>query len=232
MSTSIYTDTNSSYLEHNPDWHLSDSKWKSIQIMKMLKQHNLFPKKIAEVGCGAGEILNQLHQNLDLDKNFYGYEIAPAAFSLCETRKKPRLEYFNENPFNKNNYFDLLLSIDVFEHVEDSYSFVRACGETAEYKLYHIPLELSVISILRNMPIKAYKSVGHLHFYTKDTALSMLQQCGQTVVDYVYTAGALEAPNRQLRTKLLNLPRKMLYSLNKDFCVRLFGGFSLLVLTK
>ena len=228
----IYTGENVGYLEHNPDWHVSDSLWKAQQVMRMLHKHQIKPKQIAEVGCGAGEILNQLYQNLDSDINFYGYEIAQHAYNLCETRKKDRLRYFNENPFNSGKHFDLLLAMDVFEHVEDNYSFVKKCGEIAGYKIYHIPLELSVISIWRNMPVKAYKSVGHLHFYTKDTALAMLQQCGQTIVDFTFTAAALEAPNRKLRTKFLNLPRRILYRMNEDFCVRLLGGFSLLVLTK
>ena len=117
------------------------------------------------------------------------------------------------------------------EHVEDCYSFVKQCGEAAVYKIYHIPLELSTISILRNLPVTAYESVGHLHFYTKDTALTLLAHCGQTVVDYFYTPAALEVPDK-FRTKILYLPRAILYKLNKDFCVRLLGGFSLLVLTK
>ncbi len=122
--------------------------------------------------------------------------------------------------------------MDVLEHIEDSYSFIKGCDKISKFKMYHIPLELSVISVWRNMPIKAYKSVGHLHFYTKDTAIAMIEQCGQTVIDYTYTAAALEAPKRALRTKLLNLPRRVLYSMNEDFCVRTLGGFSLLVLTR
>lgn len=232
MNVGIYTENDPSYLQHNPDWHISDSAWKASQVIKMLNKHQLKPKKIAEVGCGAGEILNQLYQQLDNNVSFFGYEIAPAAFSLCQAREKDRLKYFNENPFNENNHFDLLLIMDVFEHVEDSYSFIRKCGGIADYKLYHIPLELSVISILRNMPIKAYKSVGHLHFFTRDTALALLRDCDQTIIDVRYTAAALEAPKRKFRTKLINLPRRILFKINKGFCVRFFGGYSLLVLTK
>jgi ubiquinone/menaquinone biosynthesis C-methylase UbiE len=232
MEKNIYTDKDPDYRKHNPDWHVSHSEWKAKQIIKMLRKHNLHPKKIAEVGCGAGEILNQLYQTLENDINFYGYEIAEYAYNLCQTRRKDRLEYFNENPFNSGKYFDLLLVIDVFEHIEDSYSFVRECEKTSKYKIYHIPLELFVLGIFRNLPINAYNGLGHLHFYSKDTALAMLRQCGQTIIDYTYTAGAIEAPNRTLRSKLLRLPRRILFKMNKDFCVRFLGGYSLLVLTK
>jgi len=231
MSSGLYTDVNSSYLKRNPGWHVSDSPWKARQVLKMIKKNHLDPKNIAEVGCGAGEVLNQLHQNLNSTIDFYGFEIAPDAFKLCESRKKDRLTFFNENPFNGDKHFDLLIAADVLEHVEDCYSFVKQCGNLATYKIYHIPLELSTISILRNLPITAYQFVGHLHFYTKDTALALLAHCGQTVIDFFYTAAAFEVPDK-LRTRMLYLPRRVLYYLNKDFCVRLFGGFSLLVLTK
>lgn len=232
MIENIYTDENATYLQHNPDWHISDSAWKAMQIIRMLQNHRFPVNKICEVGCGAGEILNQLYQKLDKQINFYGYEIAPPAFNLCKTREKERLAYFNQNPFESGDHFDLLLAMDVLEHVEDNYSFIKNCGKIAKYKLYHIPLELSVISIWRNMPIKAYNNNGHLHFYTKDTALAMLKQAGQRIIDYKYTAGALEAPKRKWRTKILRVPRRALYDFDKDFCVRFFGGFSLLVLTE
>lgn len=42
------------YLEHNPSWHVEDSAWKAKQIVEMLNRHDIHPRTIAEVGCGAG----------------------------------------------------------------------------------------------------------------------------------------------------------------------------------
>ena len=96
--SSRYKDSHSSYLKRNPDWHVTDSPWKAKQIVKMIKKNHLDAKRIAEVGCGAGEILNQLHHTLEGNINFFGYEIALDAFKLCESRKKDRLSFFNEDP--------------------------------------------------------------------------------------------------------------------------------------
>ena len=70
--SNIYKDR--TYLNNNASWHEEDSQWKASQIEKIIKLNSLFPKKICEVGCGAGEILAclQKHNN---DIVYYGYEI-------------------------------------------------------------------------------------------------------------------------------------------------------------
>src|SRR5687767_15620947 len=97
MISELYIQKNSKYAESHPTWHIEDSPWKAQQILTMLKRNKLTPKSIAEIGCGAGEILNQLHERLE-DKTieFSGYEIAPDAIELCNQRAKPGLTYYHE----------------------------------------------------------------------------------------------------------------------------------------
>ena len=91
----------------------------------------------------------------------------------------------------------------------------------------------SVSSVLRSTPIiSARKLVGHIHYFTKETALATLKDTGYDVIDYFYTSGAVELKNKSMKTNCLKIPRKLLYLLNKDLAVRLLGGFSLLVLAK
>jgi len=71
-----------------------------------------------------------------------------------------------------------------------------------------------------------------LHYFNKDTALGTLKGTGYQIIDYFYTSGALELPHRGRAENLWKLPRKLLYAINKDFGVRMLGGFSLMVLTK
>ncbi len=95
ITANDYTDLNSSYLHANPTWHAEDSAWKATQILKLIERNKLMPKSIVEIGCGAGEILNQLQQRLaDKEIDFSGYEIAPDAFKLAQTRAKERLHFF------------------------------------------------------------------------------------------------------------------------------------------
>ena len=230
-----YKSENSNYLKDNPTWHVEDSPWKATQIIKMIERNKLKPKSIVEIGCGAGEILNQLHQRLDDKEIIYsGFEIAPDAFKLCKERVKKRLNYYQEDLLLTEFNFELLLMIDVFEHVDDYIGFIGKAGKRATFKMYHIPLDMSAFSILTNYPIGARKNVGHLHYFMKDTALATLRDSGQEVIDWFYTPGAFELNKKELTVfgKMLNLIRRFFYWSNPDFAVKAFGGFSLLVLTK
>ena len=89
----IYED--GEYLENNPSWHEEDSPWKAKQIIKMIERNGLNPTKICEIGCGAGEILCQLSGHF-VEKEYFGYEISPQAFELCEKKIKTQSHLSSE----------------------------------------------------------------------------------------------------------------------------------------
>ncbi len=229
--TQIYND--GTYFEQNPTWHEEDSQWKAKQIKKIIEKNALNPNKICEIGCGAGEILNQLSEQYE-EKEFYGYEISPQAFELCKKKSKTNLTFLLQDLLDKNTeYFDIVMAIDIFEHVEDYFGFLRKLKEKAEYKIFHIPLDLSVQTVFRSSPIiKGRISVGHIHYFTKETALETIKDTGYEIIDYFYTAGSLELSKQGWKANLLKIPRKLAFMVNKDLTVRILGGYSLLVLAK
>lgn len=231
MAESIYE--TGEYVERNPTYHVEDSSWKATQILMMIEKHRLAPGTICEVGCGAGEILRQLQLQLPAPTEFSGYEISPQAFALCQPRASERLQFHCEDLLTAQSpYFDLLLCIDVFEHVPDYINFLKALREKARYKIFHIPLDMSAQWVLRGRPIlREREQAGHLHYFMKDTALSTLSDTGYEVIDWVYTGGAIDHP-RSVKARLARLPRKVLASINQDFVARVLGGYSLLVLAK
>ena len=231
MPQSIYED--GSYLDANPDWHAADAPFKSRWIARLLDRNEIVPQTVAEVGCGSGEILVELRRQYP-NANFTGYDISPQASAINSAKSEPGLA-FHQIDFlaQATPMTDLLLAIDVFEHVDDYMGFIRGLKTKANYKIFHIPLDLSVQGLLRGKPLMHSRQiVGHLHYFFKDTALATLTDCGFEVIGWDYTHGAEQLPGRSLRTRLLNLPRKMARQLNEDFAVRLFGGASMMVLTK
>jgi hypothetical protein len=76
------------------------------------------------------------------------------------------------------------------------------------------------------------RNVGHIHYFFKQTALATLEDCGYTIVDHCYTASRLELPNQALTSRIMRLPRRMMFAVDADLAVRLLGGYSLLVLAK
>lgn len=223
---------NGEYLLSNPSWHSGDATWKTRNIVKCLKRQSLSPSSICEVGCGSGEILIQLSQQINCHQ-YCGYEISPQAFEICKTKESEKIKFRLSDLTQDNKaFFDLLLVMDVFEHVEDYFGFLRSLSTKSKYQIFHIPLDMTVSSILRNHPILfARQHVGHLHYFSKDTALKTLEDTGYKVIDSFYTSGSIDIPRKTLKTRLANLPRTMLYSLNPDFAVRLLGGYSLMVMT-
>lgn len=230
--TQIYED--GTYLANNPTWHEEDSPWKAMQIIDIIKKNSLNPRRICEVGCGSGEILNQLSEHYSHGKKFFGYEISPQAFELCKKKSKTNLIFKLSDLFeDKDEYFDIVMAIDVFEHVEDYFGFLRKLKVKAEYKILHIPLDLSVQTVLCSSPIiRARKLWGHIHYFTKETALETLKDTGYEIIDLIYTGSSVELPKRGWKANLLKMSRKFAFSVNKDLALRLLGGYSLLVLAK
>jgi len=227
----IYDD--GAYLRRNPTWHAEDSPWKARQIEKILRRNSFVPRSIAEIGCGAGEILVQLQKAFP-NSDYYGFEISPQAFSLCRERESSRVHFqLKDLVAEEAEYFDLLLAIDVFEHVDDYLGFLKQLKDKARFKIFHIPLDLSLQTLFRISPIlKQRDVVGHLHYFFKDTALATLEYCGYEVVDSFYTPAAIEGARLSLGARLLKFPRKFMFNINADFTVRILGGYSLLVLAR
>jgi SAM-dependent methyltransferase len=232
FTPSIYTD--GTYLQSTGSWHQEDSPWKAAHVKSLLERNGLKPETICEIGCGAGEILNWLSRALPGKAKLTGYEISPQAHALCQVRAHDGLTFRLGDLLDEDSDpYDVVMAIDVFEHVEDYLGFLRRLKPKGRHKIFHIPLDLSVQSLLRVSPIlKLRREVGHLHYFTKETALGTLEHAGYEVVDHVFTATAVELPNRGWKANLMKLPRRLLHAVSPDWAARLFGGYSLLVLAK
>ena len=232
MESTIYE--TGEYLKHNQTWHTEDSPWKAGNILRMLRKNLVEAHSVCEVGCGAGEILRQMSLKMPKDTQFYGYEVSPQAYEMTHERANDQLHFYLKDLLEEDPSvaYDVVMAIDVFEHVEDDFGFARRLRERGAYQIYHIPLDISVNGVLQNKFMVGRQTVGHIHYYTKDTALALLKDTGHEIVDYFYTADSLELPRKTLKSKIAKYPRKLVYRFNPDLTVKLFGGFSLLVLTK
>jgi SAM-dependent methyltransferase len=228
MDTTIYSD--GTYFRNNPDWHADDSEWKAGHVAGILERNGVAPKSVCEIGCGAGEVLRNVAKRLPSATRFVGYDISPDAYRLCAPKAGGNIDFRLGNLLDEPVEFDLAMAIDVFEHVEDYYEFLRRLRTKARYKVYHIPLDLSALALIRGEPLRMRKSVGHIHYFDKDTALAALEDTGHKVVDWHYTSGRTELPNLGWKSRLMKGPRKALFRMGPDLAVRTLGGYSLLVL--
>jgi SAM-dependent methyltransferase len=222
------------YLKNNPTWDVEDAPWKADLIFQMIKKHHMDPKTICEIGCGCGEILHQLQLKLPPTTKLTGYEISPQAFELCKNRSNDNLLFYPKKYCGEtDSNYDLILLIDIIEHLEDYFRFLRDIKGKSHFKILHIPLEMFVLAVFHQQFLLGQKKkVGHLHFFSKDMVLEMLRDIGYEIIDYSYTAGYSLPKDFGLKDRLLKIPRRFLFPIAPDLTVRVFGGYSLLVLVK
>jgi 2-polyprenyl-3-methyl-5-hydroxy-6-metoxy-1,4-benzoquinol methylase len=227
MTESIYE--SGEYLAKVPDWHRGHSAWKADHILRVLARNKLNPSTICDIGCGAGGVLEVLADRLP-KATLTGYETARMALALRDTKERKNLSFRAVDAFTVPDTYDLAMALDVFEHVEDYIGFLRKMKPKGRHKLYHIPLDMSVQMVARQTPLAKVRAIGHLHYFSKDTALATLAHTGHEIVDWCYTAGMVEVGASSLKSRLLAFPRRAVASISPDLAAHWLGGYSLLVL--
>ena len=229
MPTNVFV--TGEYLQKIPLWHTEDSSWKAKHVLQMIERNRLSPRTIGDVGCGAGEVLRRLQLEMDPRCRFFGYDIAPAAIELCRSRENDRLQFRLADATQEPNVcFDLLLVLDVLEHQENYFRFLRAIKPLAPYKIFHQVLDLSVYSLIQKDGLtKRRRLLEDLHFFTKDTTLQALRDEKYEILDWFYAPRSIYRSSR-IPEKIRQLPRALCFAVHKDIAVRLLGGYTLFVL--
>jgi hypothetical protein len=166
-------------------------------------------------------------------RRYTGYDISPDAADLWRSAPQTSVSYRLGDFTSSTETYDLLLLIDVFEHVEDYMSFLRKLSKRARWFVFHIPLEMHVSAVLRERQLQARQQVGHLHYFSRATALATLEDTGYRVVKAEYTNLSQEThEGRRSLTTIANLARAAAQAISTDLAAKLLGGYSLLVLCR
>jgi hypothetical protein len=168
------------------------------------------------------------------DADLFGFDIAPAASKFWPRHESARIT-FTVGDFSLLNTrsYDVILILDVIEHVRDPHGFLSGLRDAGRYFVMHIPLDLSAQAVVRESPLLDQRDrVGHIHYFTKNLALSLLAESGFRVIDWRYTGAGLGGPRPKLKTRLAMGPRWLAQRLNRDWAVRVLGGETLIVLAE
>jgi hypothetical protein len=221
------------YVTKNPSWDIEDSPWKASFVTRILRDNGVSPASICEVGCGAGGVLAELRHSFP-DAELFGYDIAPAAARFWPQHESAHIHFVVGDflAMNKRAY-DVVLVLDVVEHVRDPLAFLSGLIGAARYYVLHIPLDLSSLSVIRERPLLAQRhNVGHIHYFTKNLALSMIEESGLRVVRHQYSGAGFRGPRPTWRTRAAMAPRWLARRVNEDWAVRVLGGETLIVLAE
>ena len=73
--------------------------------------------------------------------------------------------------------YDMLLVLDVLEHLEDYFAFLRSLKARGTYKVFFFPLDLSVQTVIRpHGLLHTRDAYAHLHYFTKETLVRALRR--------------------------------------------------------
>ncbi|MDA8865553.1 class I SAM-dependent methyltransferase [Gammaproteobacteria bacterium] len=223
----IYKDK--SYLNNNENWHQEDSPYKGSFVQKAINRNKVSFNTCVDIGCGAGLVTEIIAKNYS-KSNIKGCDFSPDAKPFWNHRTKlDNLEFSSTDVTSETEIYDLVVCLDVFEHVEDYYSFLRSVKKVGRKFIFNIPLDMNVMKVLTNGIKYARTEVGHLHYFSEYTALETLKDCGFKIEDSFLSTAFLGVPPRNIR-QLAALPfRLTTLVLGKSIGARIFGGQSLVV---
>ena len=136
--------------------------------------------KVLDVGCGMGDNLRYILRGYDAFIGLeYAERTAKAAKRLLSGRAKILRGSADEIPF-RNDEFDLVLCIEVLEHIEKDY---EGCREIARVLKPSGALILSLP--YRHWFPSYFRGMGHLRHYTRSDVQTILLDAGLTVTGYL-----------------------------------------------
>lgn len=224
------------YLINNPTWDVEDSPWKADIIQSILDRNKIIVNEMVEVGCGAGGILAALAEKNPGIKTLKGYDISPQAIMLSQKRKDERISFYQKDFIidDQQDKADVVLVIDVLEHISDFYGFLQKLKNKSKYFVFHIPLDASCRTILKpHVMLQQRRGVGHLHYFSEEMVWWFLKDSGFTVVDWEYTKPVTDIKKAgSFKQALKKRLRDISFEINKKISVKLWGGYSLMILAE
>ncbi|MCA9073544.1 MAG: methyltransferase domain-containing protein [Planctomycetaceae bacterium] len=227
--TDLYTQ--GSYLDKHPGWHAERSPWKAAHVLRGLRAANLNPSSICDIGCGTGLALAEVVKGLSGVERAVGFEPSPDA--PLHPAAEGMIEHRREDATESGEHFDLSIMLDVFEHVEDYFGFLRKCRPLADHHVFHIPLDANARMVITSGCSRARQTLGHLHYFSRPTALATLRETGYEPIHWHFTKSAWDGPgpgkNPWTPTNVL---RRAFYVVSPEYTQRILGGLSLLVVAR
>lgn len=155
------------------------------------------PARILEIGCGAGSTLAWLKQRWPAAETFGVEGYAPLEAQL-KTRLDHVLIHDLEQPLPDLGRFDLILALDVLEHLRDPWSVLKtivaenlAPGGQVIVSVPNVAHYTVVWPLLTKARFR-YENDGlldrtHLRFFDREAALGLMRGAGLNVSDGVFT---------------------------------------------
>jgi SAM-dependent methyltransferase len=225
------------YLRNHPDMDVCDVPGKFEALRPLLDEVALSrPHQVVEIGCGSGALLTLASRYLDAP----GIGLDLSAAVLQKAREvSPGLGLVQANaqqlPLTLERC-DLVMFADLIEHVPQPREFLRSLRGARDVVML-VPLESGWFSDLvyfyrrwKGKPTN-YETCGHLHRWTRGSALCLIQSAGLRIVSHEVRCGKF-TQYTTWRGRLYGALSSALHDACPWLHQRLFGAYTLLALCR
>jgi hypothetical protein len=180
------TYSDGTYLARNPDWHLTDAPGKARDVapflVPLMQTLNRPTFTIADVGAGVCGVLSELLPLLHTACPTI--TVRPQAFEPSADAVRQAHELFPTIPVtnrvltNMDGPFDVVLMVDVLEHLENPRELLRLAHNVATHIVVRQPL-LENFSTFRHRNYKNQRQTwGHIAYFNYYSFLDLTEDCG------------------------------------------------------
>lgn len=176
--------------------------WRFFYISKYVNSKPLKEKKVLEIGCGNGINMQmfELNEQLIID----GCDLNEKALKMIPDLKGKKILYnIHENHPIMENKYDLILLLDVIEHLKDDKEFIKDSLKSLKingHLLINVPANKFLFS-------RYDKKVGHERRYQKNELAALLKSLGLQI-EYINHWGFFLFPVLILRKLFLVFIKK------------------------
>lgn len=219
----------------------NDSDYKVELFKRFIRRHPDFivnKTTFAEIGCGQGAFVfpfEKYLKTLKKEYKIYGYDISTYAIGIAkEKNTSDNIEFSIGSAAELSDGIDLVFVIDVLEHVENTYQFLRDIAIKTNNVIIYMPIESSVCHLFAGKQSASYKRFRHIHFFSWESAILLIEHSPFEIVDYQFTIPAhkLSDLNPSSMSYYVLALRKLFYKINERFANLLVGGHVMLMLRR
>lgn len=229
-ATHLYT-TGDYGIQHQ-DWHLADAPNKVQDIFAglqaVVETSGKTKLKVADIGTGVGGVLaetaKQLRQSYpNLEVTPIGFEIAPSAVEVGR-QLFPDLDIRQKPLEQSDGPFDLVMFIDVLEHLENPWEMLRLARATGDYMVIRQPLLESFSTFRHNNYQDQREHWGHIGYFNYHSFIDMAATTGWKPLQVNLCASWELAGNQKTSVSPLH---RLLTNTNRLMASHFFSGFHL-----
>jgi ubiquinone/menaquinone biosynthesis C-methylase UbiE len=238
------------YISLNPSLHEEDSSWKVNKLIPFIdmyldnsKQNDM---NLLDVGGGAGLILKGISDYIkskrDIAISKYIIDLSPGILKV-QQMNNPDIKYHLNKDIRdtdlKDKEIDLVLMIDVLEHVPGDIAALKELRRISKYTIIKVPLEKNLFIFmkmlftkhsLKDRPIDY--DYGHVNFYNYPGINKLIHCYLGNVLKYSFTNVFKYFLNSKHYKAKMNLKAKVfhyialvLYRISPGICSYIFSDF-------